>query len=311
MEKGGSDPAATSGGHVVRPGLQDYMERGYVPVGVPNSGSLTLEYAVDDFCISRFALALGREETAAAYLKRAQNWRNLFHKGYLTPRNPDGSFLSGLEPWSGIDFAEGSVAQYTFMVRFNLAGLFDLMGGKAAAVKRLDEHFKELNAGPWSEFVFMGNEPSLKTPWAYAFAGAPWKTQQTVRSVLLKLFRNDPGGLPGNDDLGTLSAWSVFASLGLYPHTPGVGGLLVGSPIFPEATIRLASGATIRVLAPEAAPDAPYIKSMTVGGKSWRSAWLPWERFASGVEIVFHLGSEPSPEWGAADASAPPSFDAP
>jgi predicted alpha-1,2-mannosidase len=309
METGALNPGATSGGYAVRPGLQEYMTLGYVPIGIPNSGSLTLEYAVEDFCISQFARALGHEEKAAAYLQRSQNWRNLFHDGYLMPRNADGTFPPQIEPWSGLNLVEGSVAQYTFMVGFNMRGLFDLLGGKAAAVKRLDEHFELLNDGPWSEHVFMGNEPSLKTPWAYLYAGAPWKTQQTVRAILLKLFHNAPGGLPGNDDLGTLSAWSVFASLGVYPHTAGVGNLVFGSPIFPEAVMRLASGTVLRLVAPAADPDKPFVRSLTVNGERWNSTWMPWERYSSGAEIEFRLQADPVRDWAASDAAAPPSFD--
>jgi len=95
---------------------------------------------------------------------------------------------------------EGSGAQYGLMVRFNQRALFNAIGGNSAAVARLDRHFQQLNAGPCSEFAFMVNEPSLKSPWMYAFAGAPWKTQQTVRRILSEPISNSPGGMPGNDD---------------------------------------------------------------------------------------------------------------
>jgi predicted alpha-1,2-mannosidase len=311
MEKGANQPDATSGGQLVRPGLRDYLTLGYVSTDSPTSGSLTLEYATDDFSIAQFAAALGAAGKAATYLNRAQNWRNLFSDGYLTPRNADGTFSRDSQPWNGAQFCEGSVAQYSFMVPFNLRGLFDLIGGNAAAVRRLDAYFAELNGGSWSEHAFMGNEPSLKTPWAYNFAGAPYRTQEVVRRIVTTLFRNAPGGLPGNDDLGTLSAWAVFASLGIYPHTPGVAGVLVGSPLFPSVTIQLASGGVLRIDAPDAAADAPYIQSLQVNGEDYTSPWIPWEKLANGGTLAFTLSAAPRPQWGADAAVAPPSYDGP
>src|SRR5262249_17920107 len=154
------------------------------------------------------------------YLKRAQNWRNLLQSGYIVPRTPDGRFLRDFNPDGCVSdaFIEGSGGQYAFMVRFNEGGLINAIGGSSAAIARLDRHFQALNAGPCSEFAFMGNEVSLKTPWMYVFAGAPWKTQQVVRRVLRSLYSNSPGGMPGNDDGGVLSAWLVFACLGMYPQ---------------------------------------------------------------------------------------------
>src|SRR5262249_56596735 len=100
-------------------------------------------------------------------------------------------------------------------------------GGGHGALAGPDRHLQRLNAGPCSEFAFMGNEVSLKTPWMYTFAGAPWKTQQVVHRILSNLYSNSPGGMPGNDDGGVLSAWFVFASLGMYPQISGVGGFAV------------------------------------------------------------------------------------
>src|SRR5262249_37765092 len=152
--------------------------------------------------------------------------------GYIVPRTPDGRFTAAFSPDGcvGDGFIEGSAGQYSFMVRFNERALFNAIGGATAAISRLDRHFQQLNAGPCSEFAFMGNEVSLQTAWMYDFAGAPWKAQRVVHRVLTELYSNTPAGLPGNDDGGVLSSWVVFAQLGLYPEISGVGGLAVGSP---------------------------------------------------------------------------------
>ena len=219
--------------------------------------------------------------------------------------------MSGPDGCIGDGFIEGSEGQYGFMVRFNAVGLFDAMGSRNAAVARLDRHFQQLNAGPCSEFAFMGNEVSLKTPWMYAFAGEPWKTQAVVRRILAELYSNSPGGMPGNDDGGVLSSWVVLASIGLYPEISGVGGFIVGSPVFPQVTIALQNGGTIQVNAPETSADKVYIQRMTVNGQDYGSSWIPWKTISGGAEIECVLGVSPNRNWGSQTSAVPPSFEIP
>lgn len=311
MVHSATEPGASASGCKVRDGLEDYLALGYVSTSLWGSASRTLEYAMTDFAISQFAAALGHPKTSKTYLKRAQNWKNLEHGGYIVPRGPDGQFIANYSADGCVSdaFVEGSGGQYSFMVRFNESGLFNQIGGKAAAIARLDRHFEQLNAGPCSEFAFMGNEISLKTPWMYAFAGAPWKTQQVVRRVLEGLYADAPGGMPGNDDGGVLSAWVVFAALGMYPQISGVGGLVVGSPEFPQAAIHLANGAVIRISAPDASETNFYVQGLKVNGPDYGSAWIPWSSIAGGGQIDFVLGAVPNTAWGTQQESAPPSYD--
>ena len=76
-------------------------------------------------------------------------------------------------------------------------------------------------------------------PWLYDWTRRPYGTQEAVRRAILTLYNTSPSGYPGNDDLGTMSAWYVFGALGLYPEVPGVGLLAIGSPLFPRAVISL------------------------------------------------------------------------
>jgi putative alpha-1,2-mannosidase len=209
MIRDATQPGTTSAGCPVREGLDDYLTLGYVSTNTWGSAARTLEYA----------------------------------DGYIVPRKPTGQFVANFSPdgCNGDAFIEGCGGQYSFMVRFNERALFNAIGGSAAAVARLDRHFQQLNAGPCSEFAFMGNEVSLKTPWMYNFAGAPWKTQRVVHRILSELYSNAPAGMPRNDDGGVLSSWVVFASLGLYPEISGVGGLAVATPVFPDAVIHLSN----------------------------------------------------------------------
>jgi hypothetical protein len=193
------------------------------------------------------------------------------------------------------------------MVPYNLHALFNAMGGNHQVAGRLDSFFTQLNAGPDAPYSWLGNEPDLEAPWAYDFAGAPWRTQAVVRQAMNQLFSPNPGGLPGNDDLGTTSAWYVWAALGLYPAIPGVGALLIGSPLFPQITLHLARG-DVTIIAPGASDTTPYVQSLTVNCQPYSKPWLPLAVIGNGATLQFTLGTTANSAWGADRAAAPPSF---
>jgi putative alpha-1,2-mannosidase len=109
-------------------------------------------------------------------------------------------------------------------------------------------------------------------------------------------------GLPGNDDLGTMGAWYVFACMGLYPEIPAVGGFAINSPIFSEITMHLPGG---DVVIKGGSEKEVYIQSMKLDGKAYDSTWLEWEAISGGATIDYKLGSRAG-KWGA--AIDPPSF---
>jgi predicted alpha-1,2-mannosidase len=235
-------------------------------------------------------------------------------QGYIQNRNEDGTWPP-LDPSSSNGFAEGSSAQYTWMIPFNVRGLFDAMGGNEAAVRRLDAFFHAAD-GSWAFtragglHAEMDNEPSTATPWLYLFAGRADRTQQTVRQVITTLWKNAPDGIPGNDDLGAMSAWLVWSAMGLYPETPGRAELLIGSPLFTHIVINRANGRTITIDAPAAAADAPYVQSLRLNGQASTRAWLPESFVTDGGTLDFTLSGTPDPTWASRPEDAPPSFGA-
>ncbi len=65
-------PGANSQGVLTRPGLEQYLEKGYY------DASILLEYTSSDFAIGRFALqACNDEPVCNWYTQRAMNWKNL------------------------------------------------------------------------------------------------------------------------------------------------------------------------------------------------------------------------------------------
>jgi len=343
MVRGATVPGVGSDGHLERQDLPEYLAKGYVAAERRDLTSLdytvgaseTLEYAIDDSAIAQLAAATGQTATAQEFTARAQNWRNLVDPatGYLAARRADGSFPPGPAfqpsalPGVGQDgFEEGNAIQYTWSVPQNLRGLFDALGGNAAVVAKLDTFFTKLNTSRKEPYDWAGNEPALGIPWEYDYAGAPWRAQSVVRRIATSLYSASPGGEPGNDDLGSMSSWYVWAAMGMYPEVPGRGELVLASPVFPHITVTLASGSAITIDAPGAADAAPYVQALRVrgvagvpgacaatpadatGAVAMACPWLPPSITQLGGVLDFTVGTTPDPAWGSAPADAPPSF---
>jgi predicted alpha-1,2-mannosidase len=309
------------GGYVERPGIATYVQLGYAPQTAEfgADASITLEWSVDDFAISRFADSLGDTATAAEFQNRAQYWQNLFNPTtrYISPRNTTGFFPEGpgfVDSPLGFGqdgFDEGNAEQYVWWVPHNVAGLVTALGGRKAVAGRLDRFTERLNVGPKEPYLWAGNEPGFGVPWLYNYVGQPWKTQHTVDRVR-GLFGPTPDGEPGNDDLGAMASWYVWAALGLYPSTPGTPILNVSTPLFDRALIALPGGKFIKISAPGASGpyQLKYISGLAVDGRATDHTSLPESIIRTGGELTFSLAAYPDKVWGTAESSAPPSFGA-
>jgi hypothetical protein len=176
---------------------------------------------------------------------------------------------------------------------------------------RLDRFTKQLNVGPEEPYLWAGNEPGFDVPWLYNYIGQPWKTQQLVDRVRSELFSDTPDGEPGNDDLGAMSSWYVWAALGVYPSTPGTSILTVNTPLFDRVVIALPEGKFIKMSAPGASgPNRmKYIKRLHIDGHPTDKTYLPDSIIHTGGDLSFSLSPKPNKAWGTGDLSAPPSFD--
>ncbi|MCD7973153.1 MAG: GH92 family glycosyl hydrolase [Candidatus Azobacteroides sp.] len=295
MRYGGDIAGAMCQNVEVRPGLRQYHEKGYY------NASEQLEYTSADFAISQFALhAAGDEFANWIYAARARSWKNLYNPetGWLQSRNPDGSWKPLTE-----DFRESTYKNYFWMVPYDIAGLIEIMGGRAKAEARLDELFVRLDASYNDEWFAAGNEPSFQIPWIYNWVGRPDKAQAVVNRILNEQYSSKINGLPGNDDLGTMGAWYVFACLGLYPEIPGVGGFAINTPIFKTAKIHLKNGDLVIKGGSE---KNIYINSMKLNGKPYESTWIDWEDISGGGTIEYNVSGKPNRQWGT--KVLPPSF---
>ena len=255
-------PGAKSQNIEERPGLKQYLEKGYY------NASEQLEYTSSDFAIGQFALrAIGDEFSAWRYFHFARSWKNLFNPetGWLQSRNSDGSW----KPLSE-DFRESTYKNYFWMVPYDIAGLVEMIGGKKNAEQRLDEFFQRLDANYNDAWFASGNEPSFHIPWIYNWVGCPYKTQAVVNRILNEQYSGKIDGLPGNDDLGTMGAWYIFACIGLYPEIPGIGGFTINTPIFSSVKIHLKNGS---IFIKGGSEKNIYIKSLKVNGVLYNSTW--------------------------------------
>ena len=266
--------------NLMRPDVDPYIERGYVPLGYyaadlsgDNSVSHALEYYIADYALSLLAADLGKTEDAEKYYKRSLGYKNYYstESGTLRPVTMDGKFLEPFDPKQGENFEpvpgfhEGSAWNYTFFVPHDVLGLAKLMGGSKAFVNKLQRVFDENLYDP-------ANEPDIAYPYLFSyFKGEEWRTQEMVAKLIKKHFTTLPDGIPGNDDTGTMSAWAVFSMMGFYPDCPGHPSYTLTTPAFDSVEItlnpELCGGKDKLVITTSG--NGNRIKGMKVGGKTY------------------------------------------
>jgi predicted alpha-1,2-mannosidase len=303
----------------------DLARLGYLPLDRNSSGAgTTLEYGVADFALALAANRLGHADEVPKWLDQAARWRNLFDPTvtWIRPRYSDGRWLTPFDPSEETGFQEGNSWQYTWLAPHDARRLFDAIGGDAVAVQRLDNLFRFPAEVQTRATLFglvyrtdqyaPGNEHDLQVPWMYAFAGQPAKGQAALRDVQ-SIFRATPDGLPGNDDLGSLSAWHVFSALGFGPVTPGAPFYVVGSPLFPHAELRPAgsAGAPFVIDAPATSTSAKYVRSARLSGAPLTDNWFVHGRIVPGATLRLEMGTAADTGWGTSPGSRPPSVGAP
>lgn len=316
-----------------QPVLPTYRRLGYVPTYFPKipwyAGSATIEMITSDRSIGAFLKALPTAAADKAEIDdlitgtagkapRASNWTNLFDRTrkMLLGKDLDGNWDSG----SADLFHESTEENYIWAFAHDWTALIDALGGKAAAVARLNKLFSfkafdgiepaglQLNSGEKGSTFYIGNEPAFQTPWAYNWAGSPKHAQYILPVIMNKNFSLNPGGLPGNDDMGATSAWYIWAALGLYPVIPSEGGLAVSTPQFDGMTLWLGNGKKLRLETDKQAllDNVRYIGEMKLNGTTYKGSWLPLDKIRNGGMLKYALSATPT-DWGEGDDLTPPS----
>lgn len=294
-----------------RRALDTYLQYDYLPMEekIPDSfhqqeqASRTLEYAYDDFVLSKFANAIGKEDASAQLKKRAGNWRNVYDEsvGYVRGKHQDGTWFEPFDPNETRTpfITEGTPFQYTWYVPHDVYGLINVMQGDKNFVTKLDKLFE-------TDQYWHGNEPGHQTAYMYAYAGAPWKTQQRIHTIINEEYGIGPGGLSGNEDAGQMSAWLVFSMTGLYPICPGTPYYILGAPSFKETTLNMENGNKFKIVAQNVSDDNYYIQSAAFNGRPFERAWLSHAEITDGGELVFEMGPMPNKNWASGKENLPP-----
>ena len=312
-----------------RQGVASYMKLGWVPQ-TPSGRSgaaLTLEYAIDDAAMLPALRQFGTQDEVDAFTKRGGNWFNLWSKddGFLRPRNADGTWASpnplGLpgvwRPEFQDGWQEGTGYQYLWFVPQDVAGLANTLGGRDTAIQRLDDFFRApapvQDKGSFFGAYYIGtqftpsNETDLWAPWYYDWLGQPWKAQKEVRQAT-SVYSSRPDGMPGNDDTGTMAAWYVLASLGLYHAAPGSQAWEISSPAFPQTVVQLGGKKKLTIEAPGASRLSKYIQSAERNGKTLDKTWLASSDLRRGGRITYAMGLRPNKSWASSSNAAPPAL---
>jgi predicted alpha-1,2-mannosidase len=319
-----------SPGHGI-PHLADYLRLGYLPANVMSEAtSTTLEEAYDDYCIAQMARALGNNADYEKFRTLSFNYRNMFDPAVKFPwgRNADGSWQPGFDAlWWGSPFTEDDAWTYIWAVMHDPYGLIQSLGGRQAAIQRLDAYFttnSDFHIGAYagwghpipeqneSEIVGMGqygpnNEPSSHDAFYYDFLGEPWKAQYWARQTLARVY--NPDGMVGDGDEGQMGAWYVFNVAGLYPFSPVASYYVIGSPSAGRVVFHLPHGKTFTVRSVNNGPGNYYIQSATLNGRAFNQTWISQRTVLQGGTLAFTMGATPNKNWGTDAAALPPAGD--
>jgi putative alpha-1,2-mannosidase len=112
-----------------------------------------------------------------------------------------------------------------------------------------------------------------------------------------ELYFTVPDCYPGNDDVGEMSSWYIFAALGMYPELPGSDIMVPGSPLFSKAILHLKAG-NVTITAKVAGKDVPYVQSLRVNGRLWSKPRLRFSDICHSGTLAYKLTGKPDTNWG-------------
>jgi predicted alpha-1,2-mannosidase len=309
-------------------GLPLYRKMGYIPADqVPESMGKFIEYIYCDWACSCVAEATGHNDDAKIQRQRSQNYRNVFDPKtqFLRAKLNNGEWAPNFDPRATghipnrRDYTEANAWQTTFFIQHDVKGYMQLFGGRDGFLRKLDALFtaqpgvsnEEVSdmTGFIGQYVH-GNEPSHHITYLYVWAGQPWKTQERVREILTKHYRDDFDGLDGNEDCGQMSAWFLMSALGLYAVDPVSATYVLSAPLFERASVKMPNGSELRIEARRSSPDDFYIQSVTLNGKPLEKLWVHHRDLENGAQLVFTLGPEPNKSLAVSETAMPPSLTA-
>ncbi|MCM3780898.1 GH92 family glycosyl hydrolase [Microbacterium hydrocarbonoxydans] len=319
-----------------RKGIDRGRFTGYISSAVPEGMSWSIENAVSDAALGHLAAQLASDPqtstTDAAryrafaryFANRALSYRALFdpETRFFRGRDDRGAFSS--EPfdprtWGG-DNIETNAWGMSVGAVHDGDGLADLYGGRAGLRQHLDALFAETETaderfgGAYGTVIHeqrearavragmcgISNQPAHHIPLMYAFTDQPWRAAEIVHELAARLFAGAHigQGFPGDEDNGEMSAWWLWAALGLYPLELASGVLRIGSPLLDDVRIDRGDGSTLRIRSHRSSRGAHVLREARLDGIPLATAELPVDALAGSApaDIVLDFVFDDDPE---------------
>ena len=275
---------------------------GYYPCDIVEDEGVSrqLEDCYDDACAARFAMALGKKRSAKFFRDRSLSWTNCFDAatGFIRAKNRKGAWREPFDPYkishiNHCDYTEGNAFHWNWHVMQSPDLIVRLLGGKDAALKRLEGLFIEdstKGVGAIPDVTGLigqychGNEPSHHVIYFFSLLGRRDLAAKYVHEVMETQYGTTPDGLCGNDDCGQMSAWYVFACLGFYPFDPCGAGYVLGEAQIPEVAFKVGDGRTFRVVSSGSGDSASPV---TLDGRKIDGVHIRHEDVMKGGTLVF------------------------
>ena len=291
-------------------GIPAYKRFGYIPShSESESVSKTLEYAYNDWCISKMALALRDTFNYLDFNKRAQFYKNVFNNktGFMQPKY-NGNWSPSFSPSEvNFNYTEANSWQYSFFVPHDVAGLINLHGGLAPFNQKLSDLFNSNSTiegrqqaditGLIGQYAH-GNEPSHHMAYLYNSSGRPEKSQFMVNKILHELYDSSPSGISGNEDCGQMSSWYVLSAIGLYDINPGDPYYIIQTPYVEESSLNLENGKvfSIKKIKSDNGNNI-YIKKVELNGNTYSKNYIHINDVLSGGKLSIYTTSDSSNRW--------------
>jgi len=264
-----------------------------------------LEKSYDYWALSQIAKILKKVDDAQLFDSLARTYKDIWKKKFLPiTEQSDIMHAAGLY--------EGTLWQYRWHVQFDVQGMIDLIGSKEKYTEQLEYFFD-------NHLYNHGNQPDIHVPFMFNYSTKPYLTQKWVNMILTKemrqdygthhkwktpymgrIYKSEPAGyIPEmDDDEGTMSAWYVLSSMGLYSVLVGSPEYQLTSPIFDKIVIKLENNKTFEIIAENLSDKSFYIQSVTFNGKPHNQTSISHKDITNGGKLVFKLAEEPNLNWG-------------
>ncbi|MFZ1289424.1 MAG: GH92 family glycosyl hydrolase [Melioribacteraceae bacterium] len=305
------------GGFAGNSDLEVYLKYKYVPYD-KGRFSNSLEYSYDDWTVSQFAKALGKEKDYITFLNRGNYWKNIIdpQTGFARMKDSKGAWLQDFDAYkSGANrhYVEGNAWQLTFFVPQDVPALAEAIG-KERFIERLNWGFSEsektrfngINDQYWDYPVMQGNQQSMHFAFLFNWVNKPWLTQKWSRAILERYYGYGiANAYLGDEDQGQMSAWFVMAALGLFQTDGGCSTeqiYEIGSPIFEKTEINLGKqfgrGDKFVIEAKSTSRLNKYVQSAKLNGKFLNEFKFPACELLKGGKLELEMGREPNKDFG-------------